>query len=182
MHRRIYGYALVFTGLGSAFYHASLTFAGQVLDVSGMYVLISFALLYSVSRIWKQTRIAFLRSYLGMNAVLLCIQIYNPGARRFLFAILIILVLGIETYSRRRAAILLESKWLWRAAIIMAVAFMIWILDITRIVCAPTSLLQGHAIWHFLGAVSGACLYRYYRSAGEGDAPPVAGVQTLRAT
>ena len=45
-YRRLYGYALVAVGLGSYFYHASLTFAGQVCDMSGMYFLITFALLY----------------------------------------------------------------------------------------------------------------------------------------
>src|SRR6476619_1230518 len=32
-YRQMYGYALVATGLGSYFYHASLTFAGQVADM-----------------------------------------------------------------------------------------------------------------------------------------------------
>src|SRR6266481_825369 len=52
-YRRIYGYALVLIGLGSAFYHASLTFVGQLMDVSGMYILITFALLYSLKRMYK---------------------------------------------------------------------------------------------------------------------------------
>ena len=52
-YRRLYGCALVAIGLGSYFYHATLTFAGQVCDMSGMYLLITFALLYGVARITR---------------------------------------------------------------------------------------------------------------------------------
>ena len=52
-YRRLYGCALVAIGLGSYFYHATLTFAGQVCDMSGMYLLITFALFYGVARITR---------------------------------------------------------------------------------------------------------------------------------
>ena len=52
-YRRLYGYALVAIGAGSYFYHASLSFAGQVCDMSGMYLLITFALLYGVARVTR---------------------------------------------------------------------------------------------------------------------------------
>lgn len=44
----------------------------------------------------------------------------------------------------------------------MGVAFVIWILDFTRFVCAPESWVQGHAAWHILGAVAAWYLFRYY--------------------
>ena len=46
-----YGCALVAIGPGSYFYHATLTFAGQLCDMSGMYLLITFSLVYGASRI-----------------------------------------------------------------------------------------------------------------------------------
>ena len=58
----------------------------------------------------------------------------------------------------------MESWWLWRAAAALGVAFLIWVLDITQAVCSPESALQGHAVWHMLGALAGWCLYRYYAS------------------
>src|SRR3990167_5136260 len=53
-----YAYAVVLAliGLGSAYYHAKLTFVGQTIDVMGMYFLITFALL----AVLKQTRKYFL--------------------------------------------------------------------------------------------------------------------------
>jgi Ceramidase len=170
VYRRLYGYALVLIGLGSAFYHASLTFIGQLMDVSGMYVLITFALLYSLARTHKQSHFRFIATYVGITAVLFAMQTTLPSLRRYVFGLLVIGLLGTETYLRRKALTSIESKWLWWAAGIMAVAFAIWVLDITKTVCAPYSIFQGHAVWHLLGAVSSFCLYRYYRSEMAGSA------------
>jgi len=43
------------------------------------------------------------------------------------------------------------------------VAFAIWNASKAWL-CQPHSLVQGHAIWHLLGAVSAYFLYRYYAS------------------
>ena len=56
------------------------------------------------------------------------------------------------------------AYWLWRALAIFAAAFASWILDITKTACAPDSIVQGHAIWHLLGAASAYCLYLYFKS------------------
>jgi hypothetical protein len=48
--------------------------------------------------------------------------------------------------------------------IIKAVAFTIWNLDQHGLVCSPQSLIQGHAVWHLLGATSLWCTFLYYRS------------------
>ena len=45
-----------------------------------------------------------------------------------------------------------------------AVAYIIWILDNTRTICFEHSLIQGHAIWHILGAVAVLFLHKYYVS------------------
>jgi hypothetical protein len=44
----------------------------------------------------------------------------------------------------------------------MMFAFVIWALDRERLICYPDSLLQGHALWHTLGAVAATCLFRSY--------------------
>src|SRR5258708_25688993 len=163
-YRRIYGYALVLIGLGSAFFHASLTFAGQLMDVSGMYVLITFALLYGLARIYRTRRVKFMVAYVGTNILLFLVQAMIPGVRRYVFALLVIGVLGVEIYRHRKSVMSIQSKWLWRAAGIMAIAFAIWVLDITKTVCAPYGVVQGHAIWHLLRAVATFCLYRYYHA------------------
>ena len=44
----------------------------------------------------------------------------------------------------------------------MALAFLIWVVDRQRIACAPQSFVQGHAIWHILGALAAAALFKSY--------------------
>jgi hypothetical protein len=98
------------------------------------------------------------------NILLFFVQTSLPGVRRYVFGLLVAGVLATEIYRRRATPISIDGKWLLRAAGVMAVAFAIWVLDITKTLCDPTSLVQGHAIWHLLGAVASYCLYRYYRS------------------
>ena len=45
----IIGFSSLIIGVGSAFYHASLTFIGQFLDVFGMFLLAAFTLVYAGS-------------------------------------------------------------------------------------------------------------------------------------
>ena len=57
-------------------------------------------------------------------------------------------------------------RWIWGAVGSIAVAFVVWNLSKNGApLCDPHSLLQGHAAWHLLCAVSAYCLYRYWNSA-----------------
>jgi dihydroceramidase len=163
-YRRLYGYALVAIGLGSYFYHASLTFAGQVCDMSGMYLLITFALLYGVARRTKIRPITVIAAYVLLNVSLLAFQVAFPDLRRYMFGLLVLALIGIESRYRREPGVVIHSQWLWRGAVIMALAFFVWVVDITQVACFPASPLQGHAVWHVLSAVAAWSLYRYYRS------------------
>jgi hypothetical protein len=163
-YRRLYGCALAAIGLGSYYYHASLSFAGQVCDMSGMYLLITFALLYGIARRSSIRTGVAMAAYIAWNAALLGFQMTFPDMRRYVFALLVLGVLGIEARYRMEPQGTIESRWLSRATGILGLAFLIWVLDITRVACSPGSALQGHALWHMLGALAAWCLYRYYES------------------
>jgi hypothetical protein len=146
---KLYGAATISIGVGSAFYHASLTFVGQVADIFGMYLLVTFVLLFNVSRFFGPL-------YIALNLALLAAQIAFPQSRRYLFAAVIAAVLIVEIRSHR-----IERKWLYWALAAMSAGFLLWTLDITHRLCDPQSLLQGHALWHVLGAVSASCVFRH---------------------
>ena len=82
---------------------------------------------------------------------------FLPGFRRWIFALLLCGVLAVEVKHRTA-----ERKNLMKAIVIMSIAFLIWIVDYTRLVCSPTSIVQGHAIWHILGAVAAWFIYKHY--------------------
>ncbi len=151
-------------GVGSAFYHASLTFIGQFFDILGMYLLASFVLVYALGRLngWSDRR--SMAVYLVLNVVLTVIQIIIPDLRRYTFGIVLVVGLVIEWLYWLRRRPTMTRRWLQTGLGIFALAYGIWILDNSRVVCAPQSLLQGHALWHLLGAVAVGCLFLYYAS------------------
>jgi dihydroceramidase len=160
----LYGAALILIGFGSGFYHASLSFAGQFADVFGMYLLGTFILLYNLARLGRIAEREIAAPYVALNAVLALLLYTLPEIRRYAFALLLIVALALEFRARKRSGAIADGRFLRMALGAIAAGFAIWIGDVTRTVCAPTSLVQGHAVWHVAGAVSAWCLYRYYRS------------------
>lgn len=154
--------ALALVGFGSAFYHATLTFIGQVVDVAGMYLVATFILLHRLGPRFHLPPIGSVLVFVTVNAALMAGQITTPSMRRVAFGVLLVLALAIEWGSSRRG-----RPWLARGALLMILAFVIWALDRERVICDPESLLQGHAVWHILGALAAGCLFRSY----EEDAP-----------
>jgi ceramidase len=149
VHRLAFAAAVLLIGYGSAFYHATLSFAGQFFDVFGMYLLAVFIALYGWSRLRP----------LG-DAALITV----PAARRYVFALLILIGLVLEMRMRRRNAAAFDARYLAAAVLVLALGFVAWMLDITRLVCSPRGLLQGHALWHLAGAASAILIFLYYRS------------------
>jgi hypothetical protein len=168
VHRRAAGrvaVAVSLVGVGSAFFHATLTFWGQTADVLGMYLVATFLLLESIAKStqWSTRRHDAL--FWGGNAVLLAVLIGVPELRRYLFAALVGAILWSE-WRHRRLSRASESTAppmvapLASAVGVLAVGFAVWVLDITRVVCAPDSPWQGHALWHLCGALSTWLAYR----------------------
>ncbi|MGH7598483.1 MAG: ceramidase domain-containing protein [bacterium] len=160
----LYGAALVLLGLGSAFYHASLTFAGQFADLMGMYLLACFILLYNVSRLKALNAKTFVWAYLALNLALTYVLLEFPALRRYIFAAIVIAALLPEYGVRRQKKPQINGFFLQAAWWALIIAFVIWTLDITKVLCNPNSWLQGHALWHILGALAAGLLYLYYRS------------------
>ena len=160
----IMGISSIMIGVGSAFYHASLTFIGQFFDVFGMFLLAAFMLVYAWERIWNLRLTTTLGLYLALNLFLSGLQIVIPDTRRYVFAIILIVALLCEYYFHMKAKPQIEVRWMRYGISLLAVAYIIWILDNTHTICFEKSLFQGHAAWHILGAVSVLYLYRYYAS------------------
>jgi len=162
--RIAFGATLAFMGFGSWIYHASMTFVGQWFDVIGMYMLPTLVLLFHAQRAPRLGAGGAVAGYVALNAVLGVLLVVAPEARRYLFAGTLAAAAAVELASRRTAAAQRDLRLFLAAAGALAVAFLIWNLDLWHILCAPDSLLQGHAVWHLLCATSGGFLYVYFRS------------------
>lgn len=155
--------SLVVVGLGSAFYHASLTFVGQVIDVSGMYLIATFMLLHRLGPRWGLPPVGSVLAFVVVNAGLMTAQVTTPSLRRLVFGGLLLAAIAVEWGSSRGG-----RRWLGLGALTMLAAFAIWVLDLFRIMCAPASVFQGHAVWHLLGALAAICLFRSYEAEATG--------------
>ena len=187
--RHVYGFVYVFAviliGLGSWFYHASLTFVGQWFDVMGMYLLGTFMVLYNIARLSVSPRVThphasrqgigmprprmmrgrtFALSYVLFNLALAISLIVVPELRRYLFGGLLVVTIALEVVIRRRSVTQIRAGYFIAALLIYLLAQFIWTLDLNHIVCDPHGLLHGHAVWHALTALSAGLLYLYYRS------------------
>ena len=161
---RTLGVTAIIVGLGSALMHASLTLWGQFLDVLGMYLVGSFLLVRGLAR-WR--RIADGRAvaiYVALCGALVAVLILLPEVRRWLFAVLLALAILVELGFARPLRPGARLADYLGGILATAVAFGIWVLDQQGLVCAPHSLIQGHALWHLLGALSLWLSFSYYRS------------------
>ncbi|MBA3470792.1 MAG: ceramidase domain-containing protein [Herpetosiphonaceae bacterium] len=159
----LYGLALLIIGAGSAFYHASLSLPGQFIDVFGMNLIATFVLVYARARSGGDPR-RLVWLYILLNLALAGLLLAIPALRRYAFAVVLLLGVGLELRTVRRHQLRIQTRLIKQGLLLMALAFAIWLLDLSKTVCAAASLVQGHAIWHLLGAVAALWLYRYYRS------------------
>ena len=149
-------------GIGTMLYHASLTFWGQTLDVFGMYLVVTLVIAASLGRNAGVSPRAQVTAYAISNALLLAALIAVPVARRYVFAALVIGAIVCERITRDRVRVP-RARTFAHAMLVLFAGFVIWVLDITRIACAPDSWLQGHAVWHVCGALALALVFEYYR-------------------
>lgn len=166
--------AVFLVGATSAFYHASLTFLGQTLDVQSMYLLALLAFAVNVDALRPGAPRKFGVLYVGLNVLLGVLLLTVPVLRRYAFGLALGAIVVTEVLLRRRGLRDWPLGALFGAAAVQGVAFFIWTMDTTHTWCAPESLVQGHAAWHLLGGVASYLLWRYYRG-GPAPVPAPAG-------
>jgi predicted membrane channel-forming protein YqfA (hemolysin III family) len=157
----------IYLSFGSAFFHSSLTWIGQRVDMNATYgltlslICIGMFQVVAKKELSKQIQIA---TILGM---LLLIVGFLPLALQISSAILLpalflaLLLLGIGNYVQYRS--LRSPLLLILSFVLLAVAIQVRTMDVAKINCDPLSIWQGHALWHFLTATSSLCMYFYFR-------------------
>jgi hypothetical protein len=160
---------VVLLGPGSAAMHATQSALGGDLDMLSMYLVASFALAYAAMR-WLRGDTRLLAATFaagvafcelaGLWRAELPVVMY---AGNLAFALLLIAAVAIEVLIIRRGGVHARRTDAVVSLASILTAFVIWNASKTWL-CDPYSLIQGHAIWHVLGAVSAYFLYRYYAS------------------
>lgn len=154
--------AMFLVGFGSTFFHMSLTFIGQWVDVMGMYFITLFFILYNFRRMDLIQNWHFLVLYFGINSILGFVIYYYPESRRWLFGMFLILALVTTLYANIRTYSTTRFKYFLFSLGSIIIAQVGWNIDRMKIVCDPYALFNGHVVWHLFCAVSGYYLFKYF--------------------
>ncbi len=168
----LYAGTLAFMGVGAALFHASLTNWGGAVDVLSMLGWVCYLLYYNLRSLYGWSRSGFLTAYSVTIAVVIAPRLLFGPAGVPLFALVLLAWLATEALIGRqvgrlgiRQQVERQRKFLWASLATNLVALSIWSgSHLGGPLCDPSSLVQGHAVWHVLNAVAGALLYPYLRS------------------
>jgi hypothetical protein len=181
-----YGALVLFLGPGSMAFHGSLTRVGGWLDTLSMITFISFLLAYDLARVARTDHrpALVMVAFATWSAGLALLTWFADGTGVGVFAVLVAAAVVLEVaiaWKRLGGVLRRPVPWLIAAIGLFVVALVIWALSRSGgQLCTPTSLLQGHAIWHVLAmAVVPWLLFGYVRS--EIRLPPSAEATSLAA-
>jgi hypothetical protein len=160
------GCCLVYLCFGSAFFHASLTWPGQRVDMNGTYSVCIGLSAISIYR-YFDTDLSDSRKrsmlFLLIAIVIVFVKVHVMISSVFLlpsFVVLIILFTCMN-YQKTRGY---NLKLAVISFLLMAAAFILRTLDAKKINCNPFSYYQGHAVWHFFTGMSAFLLYWFYKT------------------
>ena len=180
---RILAAAVIVMGSLSLIYHASNTYATQVLDFVGMFAYIGLLLVWNLRRLGffagrtRSVVVYFLVVYANM-ALLLVFPLVLGLPIQAIILFNTILAFGLEAFLARRTAAVLGTRPYrdyGMAAGLLTLASAASALDLSRRWCDPANhWIQGHALWHVLTAASVVFVFRFYASVGTAPANPSA--------
>ncbi len=157
----------IYLSLGSAFFHSSLTWIGQRMDMNATYGLTLSLICIGWVQVLVKKELASQMQLGLVGVLLLLIASFLPLALLISSSILlpslffILLLLGMINYFQYPAQRIPVLGVL--SFVLLAVAIQIRSLDVAKVNCDPMSIWQGHALWHLLTATSSLSMYFYFR-------------------
>jgi hypothetical protein len=162
---RIFGLAEIVVGVCSFVYHMSFSGVLQVLDFFGMYVFTNLLIALNLVRLGTLSRRCFWpvfgTSVIALTALTVALRFTAFPIQGIVF-VLILAIVATEFMQRARAG--LDRRLFFAALATLVVAAGFSAADVTGVFCDPNDhFVQGHAIWHVLGAISLVFAAFFYR-------------------
>ncbi len=161
------GGCFIYLSFGSAFFHASLTWLGQRVDMNGTYGLTISLLLVALYHVFYGVKWSGqARKVVVAGAALLVLALLEIALHvssgillpALILSIWALLIVNYIQFRNERSAVLgLLSVGL------IIVAFYVRTLDVQKVGCDPYSWVQGHSVWHLLAGLSSFCTYAFFR-------------------
>ncbi|MEO7298486.1 MAG: ceramidase domain-containing protein [Verrucomicrobiota bacterium] len=168
---------VILVGPCSMAMHATLSRVGGALDMFSMFLICGFLMAYSLQRFFGWKPLYFTIVFVLVTAVGEWAATYRhhfhliSGRNAFLFFIAVTVI--FETLNSFVRKLKHEIKWLIYGLLTFLVALTFWNLWKTNSpLCNPHSLMQGHAVWHLLDALSLFFLFRFYVSEHRAELAP----------
>ncbi|MBA4850162.1 ceramidase domain-containing protein [Emticicia sp. BO119] len=161
------GFYFIYLSFGSAFFHASLTYIGQRVDMNGTYGVSITLLSIGVYHVFHKIHLSDTAKYIWIGALVVFIFAFFKIALLVSSSILLpamilsLTIMNAINYFQFRKERSILLAFLGFALIIIAIK--IRTLDVQKVSCDPHSWYQGHALWHFLTALSSFCSYAFFR-------------------
>jgi len=168
----------IFTGLSSAYFHASMRAWGNILDVVGMYLFISFIPIYTIAKMTKKPEKWFIIVYFSLNILFAGVRvfIFQTHLRLLIFYIFLgltviveLYIYGVRKFNWKKPewfpSVNRDVKYVLLALATFIIGYIIWNLwQDGGPLCDPDSWFQGHGVWHFACAVAEWFVFLYLRS------------------
>jgi hypothetical protein len=138
--RLLYG-GLLFTGISSFYFHATLSLYGQLLDEFSIILLLTNVLLVTYKRGWVRLLI---QTYVIIHCILM---IYFPFIN-----IPVLFSVGFLIWREYRNKNIMAQKHIWKnTEFYFFIAMICWFLD--KFFCDYVKFLNLHAFWHIFSAI-----------------------------
>ena len=167
----LYVFAVQFLGLGSMWFHGSLTEWGGLVDGTSMYVFTAFLPWYTLCRLGI-SETWFWAGYTVTVVLFTYLHTVLPPYVTISILVAAYLILEIYRWIRDREVLQGDSEamtlWLTAIASIGAATFFWWASLTGNFLCDPNSFFQPHGLlWHPLAGVSALLLYFFWRREDE---------------
>ncbi|MFH8253257.1 ceramidase domain-containing protein [Microbacterium sp. B2969] len=178
----VYVFVVLFLGLGSMWFHASLKEWGGIVDAASMYLFTAFLVAFAAYRLRPSTGLFWIL-FLGVTAVATIAHavINRPGTSVVLIAIQVGVYMVLELVvwlTRLRGHVPRGWRgglWWFGALASIGIAIVFWLLSQTGgPLCDPASIWQPHGVaWHPLAGVSAVLLFYYWRESARATEPRI---------
>ena len=162
------GISLIYLCIGSTFFHASLTWPGQRVDMNGTYSVCIIMSLLSLYRLLqpdvdnRRLRSTIVAAFLILVPVYVYVHLLIPSI--YLLPLMMLTVTALTVVNVRRYAGLRHFRYAFISMVCLISAVVFRQLDTAKVGCDPHSVWQGHAAWHVLIGASPFFLYWFYRT------------------
>lgn len=159
-HLTTIGFVGITLGIFSGFFHASGTQIGAWLDISAMHLFTGIGIAFNLKR-FNGSRILLTFAIVFIPSTIL---IYiHEWFGIILFGFQFIAALALEYMIYKKTGIKAEYGSLKAALGVVALAWGIWWMDLTKLWCDPSNhVLNGHAVWHLMVGTTFYFIYRFY--------------------